>query len=67
MHAVGTCRMGPPDDAESVVDSDGRVISLAGLRVVDASIMPEVPRANTHLTAVMIAEHIAARMQRATA
>lgn len=64
VHAVGTCRMGPIDDPQSVVDAEGRVIGVEGLRVVDASIMPEVPRANTHLTTVMIAEHIAARMQR---
>jgi choline dehydrogenase len=63
VHAVGTCRMGPPDDPQSVVDPDGRVIGVEGLRVVDASIMPEVPRANTHLTTVMIAEHIAARLK----
>jgi choline dehydrogenase len=65
VHAVGTCRMGPADDPASVVDPEGRVIGVAGLRVVDASIMPEVPRANTHLTAVMIAEHIAARIKQA--
>jgi choline dehydrogenase-like flavoprotein len=64
VHAVGTCRMGPVDDPQSVVDPDGRVIGVEGLRVVDASIMPKVPRANTHLTTVMIAEHIAARMKR---
>jgi choline dehydrogenase len=66
VHAVGTCRMGPVDDPRSVVDPDGRVIGIEGLRVVDASIMPEAPRANTHLTTVMIAEHIAARMKRET-
>lgn len=65
VHAVGTCRMGPVDNSQSVVDPDGRVIGVEGLHVVDASIMPEVPRANTHLTTVMIAEHIAARMKRA--
>jgi choline dehydrogenase len=63
VHAVGTCRMGPVDDPQAVVDPDGRVIGVEGLRVVDASIMPEVPRANTHLTTVMIAEHVAARMK----
>jgi 5-(hydroxymethyl)furfural/furfural oxidase len=62
-HAVGTCRMGPVEDRRSVVDSDGRVIGVEGLRVVDASIMPEVPRANIHMTTVMIAEHIAARVR----
>lgn len=62
-HVSGTCRMGSPDDARSVVDPDCRVIGVDGLRVVDASIMPEIPRANTHLTTVMIAEHMAERMK----
>jgi choline dehydrogenase len=61
-HPVGTCRMGAPSDPRSVVDPDCRMLGLEGLRVVDASIMPEVPRANTHLTCVMIGEHVAARM-----
>jgi choline dehydrogenase len=39
---------------------------VEGLRVVDASIMPEVPRANTHLTVVMLAEHLAEHMKCAT-
>ncbi len=62
-HVSGTCRMGPPDDVRSVVDPDCRVIGVEGLRVIDASIMPEIPRANTHLTTVMIAEHMAERMK----
>ncbi|MEA2597509.1 MAG: 5-(hydroxymethyl)furfural/furfural oxidase [Thermomicrobiales bacterium] len=61
-HPVGTCRMGRRDDQRSVVDPDCRVIGFDGLRVIDASIMPENVRANTHLTTVMIAEHMAARM-----
>ena len=63
-HACGTCRMGAANDPRSVVDPDCRVIGVEGLRVVDASVMPEIPRANTHLTTVMIAEHIAARVKR---
>ena len=58
-HASGTCRMGSPTDPRSVVDTECRVIGCTGLRVVDASIMPEVPRANTHLTTVAIAERMA--------
>jgi len=58
-HASGTCRMGRADDAGSVVDPDGRVIGVDGLRVVDASIMPSVVRANTNLTVIMSAEKIA--------
>ncbi len=62
-HASGTCRMGAADDARSVVDPDCRVIGCTGLRVIDASIMPEVPRANTHLTTVAIAEFMADRLK----
>ena len=58
-HASGTCRMGAADDPNSVVDPHCKVIGSTGLRVIDASIMPEVPRANTHLTTVMIAEKMA--------
>jgi len=62
-HACGTCRMGAPEDPRSVVDPECRVIGTEGLRVVDASIMPEVPRANTNLSTIMIAEHVAARLR----
>jgi 5-(hydroxymethyl)furfural/furfural oxidase len=58
-HASGTCRMGAADDPRSVVDPDCRVIGCSGLRVIDASVMPTVVRANTHLTTVMIAEKMA--------
>jgi choline dehydrogenase len=58
-HASGTCRMGPPDDPRSVVDPECRVIGVTGLRVIDASVMPTVVRANTHFTTVMIAEKMA--------
>lgn len=63
-HATGTCRMGAADDPRSVVDPSGRVIGCTALRVIDASIMPEVVRANTHLTTVMIAEKLAAEIAR---
>jgi choline dehydrogenase len=62
-HASGTCRMGAPDDPRAVVDPDCRVLGATGLRVIDASIMPEVPRANTHLTVVAIAERMAERLK----
>lgn len=62
-HASGTCRMGAPDDPRAVVDPECRVIGCTGLRVVDAAIMPEVPRANTHLTTVAIAERMADRLK----
>ena len=51
--------MGAADDPRSVVDPDCRVIGCSGLRVIDASVMPTVVRANTHLTTVMIAEKLA--------
>ena len=62
VHAAGTYRMGAMDDPLTVVDPDGRVRGVDGLRVVDAWITPEVPRANTHLTIVMLAEHLADRI-----
>jgi choline dehydrogenase-like flavoprotein len=56
VHAAGTCRMGRPDDPAAIVDTQCRVIGTERLRVCDASIMPDVPRANTHLTTVALAE-----------
>ena len=59
-HPVGTCKMGPASDPASVVDSTGKVHGVEGLHVVDASIMPTVPRANTNLPTLMLAERIVA-------
>lgn len=58
-HASCTCRMGRADDPMSVVDTTGRVHGIGGLRVVDASIFPVVPSANTNLPTMMTAEKIA--------
>ena len=62
-HACGTCRMGAANDPQAVVDLECRVIGIEGLRIVDASIIPEIPRANTNLTTIMIAEHVAAKLK----
>ena len=57
-HISGTCKMGPADDPMAVVDQNGRVHGLSGLRVADASIMPDCIRANTNVTTMMIGERI---------
>ncbi|HXO71448.1 MAG TPA: GMC oxidoreductase, partial [Bradyrhizobium sp.] len=61
-HASCTCRMGRGDDPMAVVDTQGRVKGVQGLRVVDASIFPVVPCANTNFPTLMAAEKIAAAM-----
>ena len=59
-HACGTCRMGPVSDRGAVTDpAEGSVHGIAGLRVIDASVMPAVPRANTNLPTIMLAEKLA--------
>ena len=58
-HSSGTCKMGPSSDPMAVVDQYCGVHGLDGLRVVDTSVMPDVIRANTNCTAIMIAERVA--------
>lgn len=61
-HVCGTCRMGPDGDPLAVLDGECRVRGVSGLRVVDASLMPTIPRANTNLTTIAIAEKMADRI-----
>ena len=63
-HPVGTCKMGRADDATAVVDSQLRVCGISGLRVIDASVMPNITSGNTNAPTLMIAER-GSRMLRA--
>ncbi len=58
-HISGTCKMGPASDPLAVVDQHCRVHGMEALRVVDASVMPDVIRANTNATTLMIGERVA--------
>jgi choline dehydrogenase len=53
-HPVGTCKMG--SDRMAVVDDELRVHGVDGLRVIDASVMPVIPRGNTNAPTIMIGE-----------
>ncbi|MDF2094846.1 choline dehydrogenase [Aquibaculum arenosum] len=62
-HPSCTCRMGPESDAMAVVDGDGRVHGMEGLRVVDASIMPDIVSGNLNAPTIMLAEKLADRIR----
>ena len=57
-HVCGTCRMGAADDPRTVVDPQGRVLGVDGVWVADASVFPNVPRANTNLPTIEAAERL---------
>ena len=61
-HPTSTVPMGGPDDPWAVVDAVGAVKGLASLRVVDASILPEIPSCATNLTTIMVAERVYERV-----
>ena len=63
-HGVGTCRIGPEGDRQAVVDASGAVHGLERLHVCDASIIPTIPRANTNLTTIAVAERLAELLAR---
>jgi choline dehydrogenase-like flavoprotein len=58
-HISCTCKMGPASDPMAVVDQYGRVHGIEGLRVADASVMVDCPRANTNVSTMMVGERIA--------
>lgn len=62
-HPAGSCAMGSPQDPMAVVDGEGRVFGVEGLRVVDASIMPRIITGNLNAPTIMMAEKIADRMR----
>lgn len=63
-HCSCSCRMGTADDPMAVTDQQGRVHGVRGLRVVDASVFPVIPCANTNFPTMMVAEKIADEMLR---
>ena len=65
-HISCTCRMGPSSDRMAVVDQQCRVYGLEGLRVADASVQPQIVRATTNATCVMIGERVADLMGQAS-
>jgi choline dehydrogenase len=65
-HVSSTCRIGRADDPDAVVDATGRVYGIDGLRIVDASIMPDNVRANIHATVLALAEVMAERIRAET-
>ena len=62
-HPAGTCRMGPASDPMAVVDTDLRVHGTDGLRVIDASVFPDLIGGNINAAVIMIAERASERIR----
>jgi choline dehydrogenase len=62
LHPTSTVPMGADSDPTAVVDAWGSVRGIEALRVVDASILPDIPSAATNVTTIMLAERIAAKL-----
>jgi len=62
-HPTSTVPIGGNGDSHAVVDGEGRVRSILNLRVVDASILPDVPSVATNVTTLITAEHVAAKIK----
>lgn len=58
-HPCGTCRMGRPSDPDTVVDPEGRVVGVSGMRVADSSIFPRVTNGNLNAPSILVGEKIA--------
>lgn len=58
-HPCGTCKMGAPDDPQSVVDPEARVIGVEGLRVADSSIFPRITNGNLNAPSILVGEKVA--------
>jgi choline dehydrogenase len=62
LHPTSTVPMGADTDPTAVVDNWGKVRGVEALRVVDASILPDIPSVPTNVTTIMVAERIAAKL-----
>jgi choline dehydrogenase-like flavoprotein len=62
LHPTSTVLMGADSDPTAVVDAWGNVRGIEALRVVDASILPDIPSVATNVTTIMLAERIAAKL-----